>query len=63
MKTPVKLQDWFTNQKVPPDSRRSLVVATTADGTIFWVEDQRIDERFKLTSATRQCLVWMWKRA
>ena len=63
MKAPVKLQDWFTNQKVPPARRRELIVATTADGTIFWVEDQRIDERFKLTDATRQCLVWMWKRA
>jgi hypothetical protein len=63
LKTSVKLQDTFTNQKVPAARRRNLVVATTADGTIFWVEDQRIDERFKLTDATRQYLVWKWKRA
>lgn len=63
MNTPIKLQDWFTNQKVPQASRHNLVIATTADGTIFWVEDQRIDERFKLTSATKEYLVWNWIRA
>lgn len=62
MSTPIKLQDWFTNQKVPQARRHNLVIATTADGTIFWVEDQRIDERFKLTSATSGHLVWNWAR-
>lgn len=61
MNTPIKLQDWFTNQKVPQASRHKLVVATTAEGTIFWVENQRIDERFKLTGSTRKYLVWNWK--
>jgi len=62
MKTPVKLQDWFTNQKVPKTRRHELIVASTADGTIFWVEDQRIDERFKLTDSTKRRLTWNWKR-
>ncbi len=62
MSAAVKLQDWFTNQKVPRAQRRKLVVATTADGEIFWVEAQRIGEQFKLTAATRQRLIWGWCR-
>ncbi len=63
MRTAVKLQDWFTNQKVPRAQRHELVVATTADGKIFWIEGQRIAERFKLTPRTKRCLHWRWKRA
>jgi tRNA(Ile)-lysidine synthase len=63
MKAAVKLQDWFTNQKIPAARRRELVVATTERGEIFWVEGLRIGERFKLTSATRQQLQWQWSRA
>jgi tRNA(Ile)-lysidine synthetase-like protein len=58
----VKLQDWFTNQKIPRARRRQLIVATTAGGEIFWVEDQRIGERFKLTAATQRRLHWHWRR-
>jgi hypothetical protein len=63
MPAAVKLQDWFTNRKVPVARRRQLLVATTGRGEIFWVEDQRIGERFKLTAGTRRRLVWTWKRA
>lgn len=59
----VKLQDWFTNRKVSRDRRRELIVATTSAGEIFWIEGQRIGERFKLTTETRRHLVWRWKRA
>jgi tRNA(Ile)-lysidine synthase len=62
MSAAIKLQDWFTNQKIPRARRRQLVVATTADGEIFWVEDQRIGERFKLTAATQRRLIWKWRR-
>ena len=62
MPAAVKLQDWFTNQKIPRARRRQLIVATTARGEIFWVEDQRIGERFKLTAVTRQRLRWGWRR-
>jgi len=58
----VKLQDWFTNQKIPRARRRELIVATTAGGEIFWVEDQRIGERFKLTAETQRRLIWRWQR-
>jgi tRNA(Ile)-lysidine synthase len=60
MKTAVKLQDWFTNLKIPAGRRRELVVGTTLRGEIFWVQDQRIGERFKLTAATREVLNWQW---
>lgn len=63
MKTSVKLQDAFTNQKIPAIRRRELVVATTGAGEIFWVERLRIAERFKLTARTRRRLDWRWKRA
>jgi tRNA(Ile)-lysidine synthase len=62
MPKPVKLQDWFTNRKVPQAERHRLIVAVAADGRIFWVEGQRIDERFKLTAATGKCLIWRWQR-
>ncbi len=58
----VKLQDWFVNQKVAYEQRRRLVIAEAADGHIFWVEGQRISERFKLTNATIRRLQWRWER-
>ncbi len=62
MKSPVKLQDLFVNAKIPRNERHGLIVATTAVGTIFWVERLRIAEGFKLTGATKHCLQWQWKR-
>jgi hypothetical protein len=62
MACPVKLQDFFTNQKVPRDRRRHLLVAATAKGEVFWVEGMRIAERFKLTKPTIRRLQWRWKR-
>jgi tRNA(Ile)-lysidine synthase len=59
---PVKLQDWFTNRKVPRSRRHELVVATTATGEIWWVEGQRIADPFKVTPAIRTRLRWEWKR-
>ncbi len=62
MGCPVKLQDFFTNQKVPRDRRRRLIVAATGSGEVFWVEGLRISERFKLTNRTKRRLQWRWKR-
>lgn len=62
MPTPVKLQDWFVNRKVPRPLRHQLLVATTGSGEIFWVEGQRIGERFKLDKTTRRRLEWCWRR-
>jgi len=58
----VKLQDIFTNQKVPRTERHRLIVATTAMGEVFWIEGMRISERFKLTQDTIRRLQWRWKR-
>jgi len=58
----VKLQDWFVNQKVPRRQRRELVIATTADGEIFWVEGLRIGEGCKVTHETGRILEFSWSR-
>ena len=60
---PVKLQDLFTNAKIPAAARRRLLVAEAPDGRIFWVEGLRMAEEFKLTEATRRQLEWYWSRA
>jgi tRNA(Ile)-lysidine synthase len=62
MASPVKLQDLFTNRKVPREDRHQLLIAESASGIIFWVEGLRISEQFKLTSKTRRQLVWRWHR-
>lgn len=62
MSAAVKLQDWFTNQKIARERRQKLIVAMTASGIIFWIEGQRIGEEFKLRPDTRRRLDWRWER-
>ncbi len=62
MNTAVKLQDIFTNEKVPRARRHELILAETAQAEIFWVEGLRIGERFKLTKQTIRRLQWRWQR-
>jgi tRNA(Ile)-lysidine synthase len=62
MATAVKLQDLFTNQKIPAARRRQLIVAETSAGVIFWVEGLRIGELAKLRPITRRRLCWRWRR-
>jgi tRNA(Ile)-lysidine synthase len=62
MEKSAKLQDIFTNQRVPRARRTELVVAATEKGEIFWVEGLRISERFKLTQDTNRRLHWAWQR-
>jgi tRNA(Ile)-lysidine synthase len=57
-----KLQDLFTNAKIPRARRHSLIVAETAGGEIFWVEGLRMAEHFKLTPWTRRRFIWRWHR-
>jgi tRNA(Ile)-lysidine synthase len=61
MAKPVKLQDLFTNLRVPRADRHKLVVATTVRNELFWVEKLRISERFKLSEGTKRRLMWQWK--
>ena len=62
LKSAAKLQDLFTNAKIPPARRRNLVVAEASGGEIFWVEGLRISENFKLSLQTRRRLIWNWQR-
>ncbi|MEW6303836.1 MAG: tRNA lysidine(34) synthetase TilS [Verrucomicrobiota bacterium] len=62
MKQPVKLQDLFTNLKIPREQRHKLIVAEAEGKGVFWVEGLRIGEPFKLTPQTRRRLVWQWWR-
>ncbi len=62
MARPVKLQDWFVNQRVPRARRHELIVAEAASGLLFWVEGMRISELFKLDKHSRQGLKWEWSR-
>jgi tRNA(Ile)-lysidine synthase len=62
MKSAAKLQDLFTNLKIPRDRRRELVVAVSARGQLFWVEGLRIGEGFKLRGTTKRRLRWSWQR-
>jgi tRNA(Ile)-lysidine synthase len=62
MPAAVKLQDLFTNARIPAGERRRRVLACTAEGAIFWVEGLRIGESFKVTSDSRRRLVWRWRR-
>jgi tRNA(Ile)-lysidine synthase len=59
----VKLQDWFTNRKLPAAWRRALVLAATEAGEVFWVEGERIGERAKIVPGTRRVLELRWTRA
>jgi tRNA(Ile)-lysidine synthase len=61
LKSAAKLQDLFTNAKIPRDRRRGLIVGTVNGGEIFWVEGLRISENFKLTPETKRRLVWRWR--
>ena len=61
LKSASKLQDLFTNAKIPRGRRRGLIVAESAGGEIFWVEGLRISENFKLTPQTKRRLTWRWQ--
>lgn len=62
MSSPVKLQDLFTNHKIPREQRHDLVVVTTGAGELLWVENLRISEQFKLSKSSIRHLQWRWKR-
>jgi len=62
LKSAAKLQDLFTNAKIPREQRRGLILAETVCGEIFWVEGLRISENFKITPKTKRQLVWHCKK-
>lgn len=58
----VKLQDMFTDMKVPADERRRRIVVASEACNIFWVEGLRIGEAARLRPGTRRILRWRWSR-
>ena len=58
----VKVQDFLTNQKIPRRRRHVLALGVSSAGEVFWLEGQRISERFKLTENTNRRLHWAWQR-
>jgi tRNA(Ile)-lysidine synthase len=62
MKSAQKLQDLFTDLKVPRGQRRRRIVAATSQDELFWVEGLRMAERFKLEPKTVRRLKWRWQR-
>ena len=62
LKSAVKLQDLFMNQKVPRPKRHKIVVGATTQNEVFWVEGLRISESFKLDKGTLRSLKWKWRR-
>jgi tRNA(Ile)-lysidine synthase len=59
-KSAAKLQDLFTNAKIPRARRHDLIVAEATNGEVFWVEGLRMGEFFKLTPLTKRRLIWSW---
>ncbi len=57
-----KLQDLFTNLKIPREMRHKLVLAVSDAGEIFWVEGLRISEKHKVADGTKRRLFWCWTR-
>jgi tRNA(Ile)-lysidine synthase len=62
LKSARKLQDLFTDLKVPREERHRRVVAATSRGELFWVEGLRMAEGFKLVPGTVRRLKWQWRR-
>ena len=60
--TDTKLQNLFTNLKIPRALRHRLLVGVAGDGDIFWVEGLRPGDHFKLDKQTQRRLHWGWKR-
>ena len=55
-----KLQNLFTNAKVPALEKRKRVIASTGCGKIFWVQGLRIGETAKIQARTTRFLEWRW---
>jgi tRNA(Ile)-lysidine synthase len=56
MKSRKKISDFFVDAKIPLYEKRSYPILETQEGTVVWLCGQRIDDRFKVTEATRRVL-------
>lgn len=55
-----KLQDFFTNQKVPRWGKDQVWLLFNGDGAVLWVVGWRLDERFKIQPTTTKTLKITW---
>jgi tRNA(Ile)-lysidine synthase len=51
-----KLSDFFVDEKVPLQEKHRIPLLLTATGEVIWVCGMRLDDRFKITPATRRVL-------
>ncbi|MEW6512216.1 MAG: tRNA lysidine(34) synthetase TilS [Bacteroidota bacterium] len=51
-----KISDFFVDEKVPLHEKHRVPILETDDGSVVWVCGRRIDDRFKVTAATRRVL-------
>ena len=57
-----KLQDLFTNLRIPALEKRRRLLAADIHGKIFWVEGLRISEFHKVSPDSKRILRWCWRR-
>ena len=57
MKGSKLLSDFFVDQKMSTRQKEECYVLVTADDTIVWVVDRRIDDQFKVTEKTKTILI------
>ena len=57
-----KLQDFFTNEKVPVPDKEQIWLLLSGD-EIVWVVGMRLDHRFRVTSETQNIMRLEWKRS
>jgi tRNA(Ile)-lysidine synthase len=56
MKTKKKISDFFVDAKIPIYEKHQIPILETKDGQVVWVCGQRIDDRFKITNATKRVM-------
>lgn len=56
-----KLQDFFTDLKLPRTEKDKVWILEDAKGRICWIIGHRLDDRFKITSQTQQAIKMIYK--
>lgn len=51
-----KISDFFVDEKIPLQEKHRIPILLTAGGEVIWVCGMRLDDRFKITPATRRVL-------
>ncbi|HUI09266.1 MAG TPA: tRNA lysidine(34) synthetase TilS [Bacteroidota bacterium] len=51
-----KVSDFFVDEKVPASGKKEIPLLVTPGGEIVWVCGMRLDDRFKITPATRRVI-------